>query len=217
VTDLPLFFGKWGQAARSARFAWMVAGVQSLLLALAMGCLMVKLFEEPTLIRVPEDGLPQVLRLTEKYYEPTDAELRTFGANFATFFMRGDSFSLHQDWSWCAEHMEQALMKRFLGQATGTPEEPGALAVVERLKQRTEIPRDSLEVTVDKRAWPWRIEVKGVRKVLGKEGLDQKWQLQLQVVRTSRRVLPEGLVVVDLRSGGVAVVGPALRGLYTEG
>ena len=45
----------------------------------------------------------------------------------------------------------------------------------------------------------------------------RQWRLELAVVRTSRRVLPEGLIVTDICSGGMAVIGPALAGVYTEG
>ena len=209
-------FDIWARAERRALLAWTVAIVQTLLAGGATGLLYLERRREPMVVRISADGIPQTVALTEAYFEPNEAELRAFGAHFATLFMRGDSYSLRQDWLWCAEHMLEELAKRFKDEARGTASQPGALAVVEALERRTEIPRDSLEITVDKRPWPWRIVVTGVRKVLGDEGEGRQWRLELSVVRASRRVLPEGLIVTDVRSGGTAVIGPALAGVYVE-
>ncbi len=195
------FFEAWAKAERRALVAWAVAAMQTVLACAALGLLYLERRKEPMVVRVSADGIPQTVALTEAYFEPNEAELRAFGANFATLFMRGDSYSLRQDWLWCAEHMLEELAERFKAEARGTATQPGALAVVEALGRRTEIPRDSLEIAVDKRPWPWRITVSGVRKVLGEDGEGRRWRLDLDVVRASRRVLPEGLIVTDCPVG----------------
>lgn len=211
------FFEAWGLADRRARLAWCAAGVQSVLALTCLALLHAEKAKEPMVYRVACDGIPTPVALTEAYFEPSENELRAFGTNFAIHFMRGDSFSVRQDLLWCLEYMEATLADRFKRELKGSSYEPGAIGVVESLSRRTEIPRESLEVTVDKRPWPWVIKVKGVRKVLREEGEGRSWQLELQVVRTSRRVLPEGLLVVEIRTNGAPVVGPALRSIYTEG
>lgn len=210
------FFEAWGVADRRARLAWTAAAVQSLLAVACLALLHAEKTKEPLVYRVACDGIPTPVTLTEAYFEPSESELRSFGANFAIHFMRGDSFSLRQDLLWCVEYMEARLAERFKREARGSSYEPGAITVVESLGRRTEIPRVQLEVAVDKRPWPWVIKVSGVRRTLGDNGAGRKWDLELHVVRTTRRLLPEGLVVVEVKTNGAPVVGPALRSIYGE-
>jgi hypothetical protein len=172
---------------------------------------------EPMVIRIAQDGMPQAVTLTENYTEPNETDLRWFGIDFARRFMLGDSYSVRQDYMYCAERMVAERAGQFLQEAKGTAERAGAAAVIESLKRRTHIPLESMEVSVDKRPWPWRIEIKGERRVVGDENNVMQWKLQLKVVKASRRLLPSGLLVYDVEADGRPVIGPALRSVYGAG
>lgn len=171
---------------------------------------------EPMVIRIAQDGMPQAVVLTENYSEPNENDLRVFGIDFARRFMAGDSYSVRNDFVYCAERMVAELAEKFLQEAKGTPERAGAAAVIETLKRRTHIPLESMEVTVNKRDWPWRIEIKGQRQVVGQEDRPTEWRLVLKVLKASRRLLPAGLLVHEIESDGRPVIGPALRSIYGE-
>src|SRR5262245_13700154 len=94
------FFAAWSRAERSIVIAWTAAGLQTLIALGCLGLLYAEKRKEPMVVRVSADGIPQTVALTEGYFEPSDVEIRAFAANFATMFMRGDSFSLRQDWKW---------------------------------------------------------------------------------------------------------------------
>lgn len=142
-------------------------------------------------IRIGCDGIPQVVRIDERTYaEPDDREIRAFAAQFAVFYMRADSYSVVNDYVWTAARMTSELREVFKRQARG------AIVEVEGLKRRTQIRAEALEVAVDKKPFPWRASVKGVRQVLGEEGRDEPFGLDLELVRTDRTLEnPFGLLV----------------------
>lgn len=152
----------------------------------------VRIWSRPReVIRIGCDGIPQVVRIDEHAYsEPDDREVRAFAAQFAVFYMRADSYSIVNDYVWAAARMTSELREAFKGQARA------AIVEVEALKRRSQIRPEGLEVVVDKKPFPWRASVKGVREVLGEEGRDEPFGLDLELVRTERTLEnPFGLLV----------------------
>lgn len=151
-------------------------------------------------VRIGCDGIPQVVRLDDRAYsEPDEREIRAFAGQFAVLFMRADSYSVVNDYVWCAARMAPELQEAFKREARN------ATAVVEALKRRTEIEPASLEIQVDKRLFPWRASVKGARRVIGTEdgqGREEAFALDVEVVRTERTVTnPFGLLVWRIHTG----------------
>lgn len=145
-------------------------------------------------IRVGCDGIPQVVRIDEDVYaEPDQREIRAFAARFAVWFLRADSYSVVNDYVEAARLMAPELRERFKVEARR------AVPLVEGLKRRTEIPAETLEVSVDKKAFPWRASVKGVRHVAAGDSTDARQEtvsLDVELVRSERTLEnPFGLLV----------------------
>jgi hypothetical protein len=116
-------------------------------------------------VRIGCDGIPSLVRINDQVYsEPDEREIRAFVAEFAVFFMRGDSFSAVNDAVWAARRMAPELREEFRRAAKGTRERMGSVAILESLKRRTQIDASALEIEVDKRVYPWRARVKGTRQ-----------------------------------------------------
>ena len=82
--------------------------------------------------------------------------------------------------------------------------EPSPQSIVATKSPGTE--PGSLEVKVDKRSYPWRAVVKGARQVVGQAPESaQSFELELELVRTSRDELIEGLLVWGVRAKGDAL------------
>ena len=56
--------------------------------------------------------------------------------------------------------------------------------------------------TVDKRPYPWRVNVKGKRQIVGEEGSGEAFELDMELVRASREEHLAGLLVWGLRAKG---------------
>jgi hypothetical protein len=201
------FVAFWASADRRARIWFRVAAVQTVLLLLSLSALGRIAARPREVIRVGCDGIPQVVQINEAVYsEPAEQEIRAFAASFATFYARSDSYSVVNDLVFCMRRMTPELRERFKGIARGSRERPGIASVVESLKRRTQIDPASLEVKVDKHAYPWRAVVKGARQIVGQPAeAAQPFELELELVRTSRDELIEGLLVWDIRAKGDAL------------
>jgi hypothetical protein len=156
-------------------------------------------------IRVGCDGIPQVVTINDTVYsEPDEREIRSFAASFASFYGRADSYSIVNDLVWCAKRMTPELRARFKALVKGRGGRPGLVEAVEALKRRTEV--EVSEVQVDKRSYPWHARVRGVQKVVGESEGGQGFELDLDLVRTSRDELVEGLLIWGIQAHGDALV-----------
>ena len=154
-------------------------------------------------IRIGCDGIPQVVTLDNAAYsEPNEREIRAFATEFAVFYARSDSYSVLNDLVWCANRMAPELRDRFKRSVRGTPEAPGIITVIEKLQRRTQIDPATLEIQVDKRPYPWKVTVKGVRQAVGDPGPGETFELDLDLVRASREEHLEGLLVWAIRAKG---------------
>jgi hypothetical protein len=154
-------------------------------------------------IRIGCDGIPQVVTLdSAAYSEPNEREIRAFATEFAVFYARSDSFSILNDLVWCANRMAPELRERFKRSVRGTAATPGVITVIEKLKRRTQIDPATLEIQADKRPYPWKVSVKGVRQVVGDPGPGESFELDLELVRASREEHLEGLLVWAIRAKG---------------
>jgi hypothetical protein len=154
-------------------------------------------------IRIGCDGIPQVVTLdSAAYSEPNEREIRAFATEFAVFYARSDSFSILNDLVWCANRMAPELRERFKRTVRGTAATPGVITVIEKLKRRTQIDPATLEIQADKRPYPWKVSVKGVRQVVGDPEPGESFELDLELVRASREEHLEGLLVWAIRAKG---------------
>ena len=154
-------------------------------------------------IRIGCDGIPQVVTLDNAAYsEPNEREIRAFATEFAVFYARSDSHSILNDLVWCANRMAPELRERFKRTVRGTDERPGLISVIEKLKRRTQIDPATLEIQVDKRPYPWKVQVKGTRQVVGESGPGETFELALELVRASREERLEGLLVWAIQAKG---------------
>jgi hypothetical protein len=154
-------------------------------------------------IRIGCDGIPQVVRLDNAAYsEPNEREIRAFATQFAVFYARSDSYSILNDLVWCANRMAPELRERFKRAVHGTSQTPSIITVIERLHRRTQIDPASLDIQVDKGPYPWKVQVKGRRQVVGDSGPGETFELGLDLVRASREEQLEGLLVWGIRAKG---------------
>lgn len=155
-------------------------------------------------VRIGCDGIPQVVALDNAAYsEPNEREIRAFATEFAVFYARSDSFSILNDMVWCANHMAPELREQFKRTVRGAPgTTQGIVTVIEKLQRRTQIDPATLEIQVDKRPYPWKVNVKGVRQIVGDKGPGEGFELDMDLVRTSRDEHLEGLLVWALRAKG---------------
>jgi len=154
-------------------------------------------------IRIGCDGIPQVVTLdSAAYSEPNEREIRAFATEFAVFYARSDSYSILNDLVWCANRMAPELRERFKRSVRGTATTPGIVTVIEKLKRRTQIDPATLEIQADKRPYPWKVKVKGVRQLVGDAGPGETFELDLDFVRASREEHLEGLLVWAIRAKG---------------
>ena len=154
-------------------------------------------------IRIGCDGIPQVVRLDNaSYSEPNEREIRAFATEFAVFYARSDSYSILNDLVWCANRMAPELRDRFKRSVRGAPQSPGLIQVIEKLHRRTQIDPATLEIHVDKGPYPWKVQIKGVRQVVGDQAPGETFELGLDLVRASREEQLEGLLVWAIRAKG---------------
>jgi len=154
-------------------------------------------------IRIGCDGIPQVVTLDNTAYsEPNEREIRAFATEFSVFYARSDSYSVLNDLVWCANRMAPELRDRFKRTVRGKPEAPGVIRVIEKLQRRTQIDPATLDLQVDKRPYPWKVRVKGVRQIVGDSGPGETFELDLDLVRASRDEHLEGLLVWAIRAKG---------------
>jgi len=154
-------------------------------------------------VRIGCDGIPQLVTLdSATYSEPNEREIRAFATEFAVFYARSDSYSILNDLVWCANRMAPELRERFKRSVRGTATTPGIITVIEKLKRRTQIDPATLDIQADKRPYPWKVKVKGVRQVVGDTGPGETFELELDLVRASREEHLEGLLVWAIRAKG---------------
>jgi hypothetical protein len=154
-------------------------------------------------IRIGCDGIPQVVTLDNAAYsEPNEREIRGFAMEFAVFYARSDSYSILNDLVWCANRMAPELRERFKRTVRGAPQTAGIITVIQKLQRRTQIDPATLEIQVDKRPYPWKVKVKGVRQVVGDTASGETFELELDLVRASREEHLEGLLVWSIRAKG---------------
>lgn len=213
------FIAVWASYELRARVWFGVAAVSVALLALSLTANIQAWRKPREVIRIGCDGIPQAVRIEEPAYsEPSELELRAFAAQFGALFLRRDSYSVRHDYVWCAKRMAAELQEAFKAEARGQPGQPGAIVVIESLKQRAEVDTGELEIAVDKSVYPWLAAVKGKRQV-AREGEDgntttvaEPVALNLEVVRTRRtEELPAGLLVWKLHSRGEPLRTPQME------
>jgi hypothetical protein len=98
--------------------------------------------------------------------------------------------------------MAPDLRERFKRSVRGTPGTQGIVTVIEKLRRRTQVDPATLEIQVDKRPYPWKVNVKGVRQVVGETGPGEGFELDFDLVRASRDERLEGLLVWAIRAKG---------------
>jgi hypothetical protein len=164
-------------------------------------------------VRIGCDGIPQLVRINEEVYqEPDEREIRAFASMFAVMYARGDSFSVVNDYVFAASKMTAELREPFRLQARGTAERPGVIQVVESLRRRTQVDPGTLEFRIEKKVYPWRVTVKGVRQIVGAgPEADEKFELDLELVRASRNQVIEGLLVYAIHAKGDPVEAAMLK------
>ena len=96
------------------------------------------------------------------------------------------------------------------------PRRPGVVTVIEKLQRRTQIDPATLDIQVDKRPYPWKVKVKGVRQVVGDPAPGEAFELELDLVRASREERLEGLLVWGIRAKGDPI-DTVLAAVGTEG
>ena len=155
-------------------------------------------------VRIGCDGIPQLVRVNDDVYsEPDEREIRAFAARFAVRAARADSFSVVNDYLDILPLMAPELRERFRREARGSSEQPGAVQVVQSLQRRTQVDPATLEITIDKRPYPWHVNVRGVRQVVGQGAeANEKFEMDLELVRASRSDVIEGLLVYGMRTKG---------------
>jgi hypothetical protein len=197
------FVAIWASHEARARLWFRLFLLTSAALALSL-VTTIRVWSRPReVVRIGCDGIPQVVRLDNAAYSEPDArEIRAFATQFAVFYARSDSYSILNDLVWCANRMAPELRERFKRAVRGTPERPGVVSVIEKLKRRTQIDPGSLEIEVDKGPYPWKVQVKGLRQVIGEEGPGESFELEMSLVRASREEQLEGLLVWGIRAKG---------------
>lgn len=194
----------WRSADERAAFWHRLALLEGVPLVLSLIVAGRALGKPREVIRIACDGIPQVVTINEAVYsEPDEREVRAFATAFANFYARNDSYSIVNDLVWCAKRMTPELRERFKELARGQGPRPSLVKTVEALKQRAEV--EVSEVRVDKQSYPWQARVLGVRKTVG-EGPGERFELDLELVRTSRDELVEGLLVWGIQARGEALV-----------
>ncbi len=154
-------------------------------------------------IRIGCDGIPQMVTLdSAAYSEPNEREIRAFATEFAVFYARSDSYSILNDLVWCANRMAPELRDVFKRSVRATATTPGIVTVIEKLKRRTQIDPTTLDIQADKRPYPWKVKVKGLRQVVGDPGPGETFELEMELVRASREEHLEGLLVWAIRAKG---------------
>jgi len=199
------FVSLWHHAEQSARACWIACCLEAGLAVLSL-TVAIKLINRPReVVRVGCDGIPALLKIDEpRNSEPDEREIRAFATAFATFYVRRDSYSIVNDFAWCAARMAPELRDKFKAFARGQPGQPSLISKIERLQQRTEVDSSSLEISVDQRVYPWRATVRGVVHVISAAPTaEQRFELELELVRTSREELIEGLLVWPLKTRGM--------------
>jgi len=199
----------WQASDRRARvFLWCL-GAALVLLALSLAATHRALSRPREVIRIGCDGVPQLFVPTPQYSEPNEPEIRSFATNFVTALARSDSYSVVNDYVFAAQRMAPRLREEFKREARGRDGRLGAIKIIESLHRRTQIDPSSLEISIDKKDYPWQVRVKGVRQVVGdKETPTQPFAVDLELVRASREEVLEGMLVWRLRSSGEAVGAP---------
>jgi hypothetical protein len=208
ATSKNRLFALWESYETRARVWFWLFVAASVVLALSLLATLRLVGRPREVVRIGCDGIPQVVRIDEQAYsEPDEREIRAFAAQFAVFFARADSYSVVNDYVWCAARMAPELQQAFKGEAQK------AIAVVETLKRRTEVEASALAVGIDKRPFPWKAAVKGMRRILAVEdgaSREEAFSLDLELVRTERTLQnPFGLLVWRVQAGADATASPS--------
>ncbi len=207
------FVAFWAAHERRAQVYGRLLSVTLVLLGLSLVNTYRAWSQPREVVRIGCDGIPQLVRINEEVYsEPDEREIRAFASMFTVMYARADSHSVVNDFLFCMSKMTPELRDRFRPQVRGTPERPGAVQVVEGLGRRTQVDPGTLEIAIDKKVYPWRVTVKGVRQIVGAgpEG-DEKFELSLELVRASRNQVLEGLLVYAIHAKGDAVEAALLQ------
>src|SRR5258708_9982939 len=161
----------WASAEQRARVWFWLCLASAGLSALSLVATIRAHSRPREVIRIGCDGIPEVVRVEEPAYsDPSEREIRAFATEFTEKVMRRDSYSVRQDFLWAARRMAPELQARFKQEARGTATKRGAVEAIEALAQRTQVEPSGLEIKISKEMYPWRAEVKGVRKIVGREG-----------------------------------------------
>jgi hypothetical protein len=197
------FIAIWASHEARARLWFRLFVLATAALALSL-VTTIRVWHRPReVIRIGCDGIPQVVTLdNHSYSEPNEREIRAFATEFAVFYARSDSYSILNDLVWCAARMAPDLRERFKKAVRGGRDRPGLVPVIEKLHRRTQIDPATLAIDVDKRPYPWRVRVKGLRQTVGDESPGEEFELDLELVRASRDEHIEGLLVWGIRAKG---------------
>jgi hypothetical protein len=180
---------------------------QGVIAVLSLGVIYVLLHRPRDVIRIGCDGVPQLVRLdAEQYGEPDEREIQAFVRRWSVGYARADSFSALHDAVDTGRYMVPELRDAYRLRMRGTTGRPGLVAQIEALKRRTEIEPNDLDVRVNTRVYPWAVEVRGVRKVVGRDDA-QPFGLSIRLVRAPREQVLEGMLVQEVRD--IEVVGAA--------
>lgn len=185
----------WKRHAQQAA-TWRALCVgQGVVTALGLGLCSHVLQRPREVVRIGCDGIPQLVRLdTAAYVEPNENEVQAFARRWSVAYARADSFSIVNDAVQAARGMVPELRDAYRVRMRGSSGQPGLVTQVEALKRRTEIDPNALQVDVNMRVYPWAVEVRGVRHVVGRDDA-QPFGLSLRLVRAPREDVLEGMLV----------------------
>jgi hypothetical protein len=203
------FVAYWRAADQRAElWFWCFIGA-SVLTAVSMVTTVRMMGKPREVIRIGCDGVPQLFTPTAQYSEPNEPEIRSFVTNFVTALARADSFSVVNDYVFAASKMAPKLREEFKREARGHDGRAGTIKIIESLRRRTQIDPSSLEVQINKKDYPWQVQINGVRQTVGDVSTQaQPFSVQLELVRASREEILEGMLVWALHSGGASVGAP---------
>ena len=172
---------------------------QGVVTTLGLGLCFHLLHRPREVVRIGCDGIPQLVRLdVEQYTEPNEREIQGFVRLWTVAYARADSYSVVNDGVHVARFMVPELRDAYRLRMRGGSGQPGLVAQIEALKRRTEIDANALDVRVNTSVYPWTVEVRGVRRIVGRDDV-QHFGVVLQLVRAPREQVLEGMLVQSVR------------------
>ncbi len=202
----------WKRHAQQAATWRALCLAQGAVSVLALGLCFHLLHKPREVVRIGCDGIPQLVRLdTVDYVEPNEREVQAFVRRWTVAYARADSYSIVNDAVEVGRSMVPELRDAYRLRMRGSPGQPGLVPQVEALKRRTAIDINELDVRVNMRVYPWLVEVRGVRQIVGRDD-PQPFGLALKLVRAPREQVLDGILVQEVHDVEVVQGAAPARG-----